>query len=507
MFPFGPSQVTDSSRNSERDIPGRIFLSLKKDLSPEVIGDFTFELDLLTESGEIRADLRECRIINNLIEARSRRREDGRAENSATAIDISYSGDARIVIDKQLYADSPDDALKRLLETLNLQCRVHICFCHGYKALSVTARVSRDAAIKDVKDRVTAFLQGPDRRLLVERDQLSKRGQALLGYLLEYDQAAFDRSDFKGSRKAKEELPISIETIVGSLHEQIFFPATQPDRPGGDITKKNPSNDAPESDCLHGAILIAGRTKSAKSLIARGLIHKFISHKPTYTSLTNLHDRRPHLVTCEDPIEGEFRERVSQLTDWPAVIDYTPRDRVAGDYSTLQEAFNDALRQTPACFFVGETRDEKDLKTLLHFAGTGHLVVTTTHAGSLTDLFTKVFQATNSRTAADRGLVGQRILAVVHLQQVTVGGTAKYPKRFDVVLPTLWRRSATSTAALVSAGIGSLTPQSASRGGDRPYDCLGRQFFAAEFARDAGMSDHARTPLLEEARNLDLQGR
>src|SRR6185295_810970 len=103
----------------------------------------------------------------------------------------------------------------------------------------------------------------------------------------------------------------------------------------------------------------------------------------------------PHLITFEDPIETYYAAEAytphglhAQMSVEMAASreegDYTPRQQKL-DAGSLKEALHEALRQTPKVLFVGETREKEDWQELIHFAGTGHLVITTAHAGSLLD--------------------------------------------------------------------------------------------------------------------------
>src|SRR5207249_2189827 len=94
-------------------------------------------------------------------------------------------------------------------------------------------------------------------------------------------------------------------------------------------------------------------------------------------------------------------------------IDYTSRQKGI-DVHDLKCASEDALRQTPAVFYIGEVRDASDWKEVLEFAGTGHLVVTTAHAGSLIEAMIKLLGAVDAKTPADRRRYAEKILAVVH---------------------------------------------------------------------------------------------
>ena len=208
-----------------------------------------------------------------------------------------------------------------------------------------------------------------------------------------------------------------------------------------------------------GLIVITGSTKSAKSEIARGLIQLYLSGKPS----TN---RKHHLVTFEDPVERLFADHgpCGDLSPWIAMprssetTDYTPRQKEK-DARLLEDALSDALRQTPALFFVGETRNTEEWKVLLNFAATGHLIVTTAHAGSLVEAMHKIFEALHVKTAADRNEVAAKLLSVIHLRSydLEVNGAAAKTTT-NALFPALWRRTPRGIASLTSDGLASLLP-------------------------------------------------
>ncbi|MFO0976942.1 MAG: ATPase, T2SS/T4P/T4SS family [Planctomycetaceae bacterium] len=320
---------------------------------------------------------------------------------------------------------------------------------------------------------------------------------------------------YAASGKVSESQPVSIRRIVSKLHEEIFYPGS--DGGKNQATGVEPAQRPPSADRLHGAILIAGRTKSCKSLITRGLIHSFLTSESIYRFLCSTSDRRPHFVTCEDPVEAWF-DTDKRADNVFRMVDYTPRDRTCGDYVKLSDCFRNGLRQTPACFLAGEVRDDDDIRSVLEFAATGHLVFATLHAGSLVDLFNKVFEAAKAKTPAARGLASQSILAAVHLQLASQSVGENPPKSVSMVMPALWRRTPASTAALVSAGVGALMPNCPtgsphqSRVTNASYDCLGRQYFARSLLSDRSSPAPIETPpeliekFISEARRLDLSG-
>jgi hypothetical protein len=172
-------------------------------------------------------------------------------------------------------------------------------------------------------------------------------------------------------------------------------------------------------DHAHGLLVITGSTHSAKSEIARGLIDIHLRQ-----SLKQNPDRKPHLITFEDPIERRYGTWLdsSDRTLWNVAnsktvkeqIDYTAREK-ENDANSLEIALEDALRQTPAVFFVGETRQQSEWNLLLNFAATGHLIVTTAHAGSLVEAMHKIFEARAVKTSGGRSEIAKKLLGIVHL--------------------------------------------------------------------------------------------
>lgn len=78
---------------------------------------------------------------------------------------------------------------------------------------------------------------------------------------------------------------------------------------------------------------------------------------------------RRSCVSIEEPVEAALEG-----------VDQTPVDRVAGlDFATALRAL---LRQDPEAIFVGEVRDRETARTVVEAGLTGHLVITTVHAGS-----------------------------------------------------------------------------------------------------------------------------
>jgi hypothetical protein len=218
-----------------------------------------------------------------------------------------------------------------------------------------------------------------------------------------------------------------------------------------------------------GLVVLAGRTGSCKSQIAQKLIESCLKDASS-----------KHLPTFEDPIERTF--------DIPGV-DYTPREK-GKDVSNLAEAINNALRQKPAALFIGETREAAEWKLLLKFAGTGHLVITTAHAGSLVEAMGNILQAARADDPAARSLVGERLLAVIHLKPEKIKIKQKPDKTLNILIPTLWHRTPEGIKSLMAEGLSSLVPNTPKTLSAAPSfsSSIGRYWFARELLKDERVS-------------------
>jgi hypothetical protein len=303
---------------------------------------------------------------------------------------------------------------------------------------------------------------------------LWKSGRALKG------RAVVCRSD-KGNKwsvtfRKKEEYPKKekqpnylnkIEHISEVLEETIFDP--------------------PPAE-MRGLVVIAGRTGSCKSQIVQRLIETYLKRPASA-------DRRvPHLLTFEDPLEVDFKFEGME-------VNQTRREK-GKDAADLKEAVGNALRQTPAVMFVGETRNPEEWKLLLEFAGTGHLVVTTAHAGSLTEAMGNILQAMKAEEPAARSVVAERLLALIHLKPDACGDC-------NLLIPALWHRTPEGVKALMAEGLSSLVPNMPGELGEeqeaRFPSSIGRRWFARELLKKAGLGEPT-DKIIQMACEWDLQG-
>jgi len=281
-----------------------------------------------------------------------------------------------------------------------------------------------------------------------------------------------------------------------------------------------------------GLILVSGQTGSGKSEILRGVMHRYVEMLVQNQRRNEPGQRRnPHVLTFEDPIETLLLQRDGEATCFTdGEVDYTPRVKGV-DAKDLKEVINSALRQKPALLFVGEIRDEEDIRQCLEFAGTGHLVFATTHAGSLLEGMQRAFNACDAHTPGTRAIWVPKIRAVVHLKNFDFPfGDSDGPGKKQVMLPAMYVNNALAQHALVSDGLAALLPcapiaqeipadaakpRQAATGGCGPARCsdvkgaLGRRYFARQMRNEMmGISGTVRLRLEELERTIrHSQGR
>lgn len=111
-----------------------------------------------------------------------------------------------------------------------------------------------------------------------------------------------------------------------------------------------------------GLILVTGAAGTGKSTTMAAIIDYRNRKMPG------------HIVTIEDPIEFLHQDHMSLVSQREIGID-------ANSYS---DALRDGLRQTPDVIVIGEMRDYETVLAALHFAETGHLVLSTLHSSNTT---------------------------------------------------------------------------------------------------------------------------
>ena len=109
-----------------------------------------------------------------------------------------------------------------------------------------------------------------------------------------------------------------------------------------------------------GIILLAGTTGSGKSTTMAALIGEMNR------------TQRNRIITIEDPVEYLFDDDQCVIT----------QREIGLDTLSFENALKHILRQDPDVIFIGEMRDQNSIRTALLAAETGHLVLSTLHAGT-----------------------------------------------------------------------------------------------------------------------------
>ena len=110
-----------------------------------------------------------------------------------------------------------------------------------------------------------------------------------------------------------------------------------------------------------GLVVLAGVTGSGKSTTIAGMID--------YLNSTE----SQHIITIEDPIEFEFRNKKSFIS----------QREIGVDCVNFAAAIRTLVRQDPDTILIGEMRDQETFEFGLTAAETGHLVFGTLHAGTV----------------------------------------------------------------------------------------------------------------------------
>ena len=117
-----------------------------------------------------------------------------------------------------------------------------------------------------------------------------------------------------------------------------------------------------------GLIIVSGPTGSGKTTSQAAMIHHL-----------NVTEGR-HIVTVEDPIEYTHSSIKCAIT----------QRQLGSDTHSFSDALRHILRQDPDVILVGEVRDSETAAAVLSIAETGHLVLTTGHAPSVSQAIERV---------------------------------------------------------------------------------------------------------------------
>ncbi|MBT3191282.1 MAG: PilT/PilU family type 4a pilus ATPase [Verrucomicrobia bacterium] len=155
-----------------------------------------------------------------------------------------------------------------------------------------------------------------------------------------------------------------------------------------------------------GIVLLSGTTGSGKSTTLAAILGEI-----------NRTQRR-RIITIEDPIEYVFEDDQSIIT----------QREVGLDTMSFESSLKHLMRQDPDVILIGEMRDPTSIRTAFLAAETGHLVLSTLHAGTADQAIPRildVFPATEH--ASTRMAVAANLRAVVCQRLIPASGGGVVP--------------------------------------------------------------------------------
>ena len=167
-----------------------------------------------------------------------------------------------------------------------------------------------------------------------------------------------------------------------------------------------------------GLVVVAGSTGSGKSSTLAALTRRHLERK----------DHAVKIVDIQSPIEYTFHDVLHDGFDLPSTIGQSEIGRHIPDFAS---GVWSALRRKPHIIIVGEARDYETITASLEAALTGHLVYTTTHAGSVHDCIRRLLSAIPAQEREQRAYdlgISLRLIMVQHLAQ-NADGNKRVPLR------------------------------------------------------------------------------
>lgn len=123
-----------------------------------------------------------------------------------------------------------------------------------------------------------------------------------------------------------------------------------------------------------GIIVVAGATGHGKSTTMAAMTRCHLENR----------ERSRKIVDLQAPIEYTFRDINTDAADVASFISQSEIG-VGRNIPTFAEGVRAAMRRAPAVINVGESRDRESMEACIEACLTGHLVNTTTHAGSIAE--------------------------------------------------------------------------------------------------------------------------
>jgi type II secretory ATPase GspE/PulE/Tfp pilus assembly ATPase PilB-like protein len=139
-----------------------------------------------------------------------------------------------------------------------------------------------------------------------------------------------------------------------------------------------------------GLVMVVGPTGSGKTTTL-------------YSILNSLNTEERKIITIEDPVEYQFT----------GITQISVRSSEGGDDKRFADKLRATLRLDPDIVMVGEIRDNDTAKTALQASLTGHLVLSTYHAGSAAEALTRLMDVIGQNplfVSAIRLVMAQRLI-------------------------------------------------------------------------------------------------
>ena len=169
-----------------------------------------------------------------------------------------------------------------------------------------------------------------------------------------------------------------------------------------------------------GIVLVCGPTGSGKSSTLAALLR----HLNETADL--------HVVTLEDPVEYLFEDDRCAFS----------QREVGLDVPDFGSGLRAALRQDPDVILIGEMRDRTTFETALQAAETGHLVLSTLHAGTTQQAVQRLFEffPPEEAAAARRAIASSLRAVVIQALLPRADGAGVVPANEVLVVDPLARR-------------------------------------------------------------------
>jgi twitching motility protein PilT len=115
-------------------------------------------------------------------------------------------------------------------------------------------------------------------------------------------------------------------------------------------------------------LLVTGMTGSGKTTTVSALVDWINSHKAL------------HILTIENPIEYVHTDKKSIIS----------QRSLGSDVASFNMAVTGALRHDPDVILIGEMRDPDTIRSAINAAATGHLVISTLHANTASEVVNRI---------------------------------------------------------------------------------------------------------------------